>query len=133
VGGDAWFPKKVRYRRVQDGQETIGQDLDVELVSMNRPLEEKWFGPETMDVPPGTLVSSIPHDPAAPLKWDGARVVGMNEFERADLLYGHPRETHGAHRRLFTAISAAFGLAAVALVVLRRYRQRASKRDGGAG
>jgi hypothetical protein len=81
-----WFPKKLTYKRTEDGKVTESQDVQIKVFSLNEPLPKNTFSPQGISiVKPGTPVEwALDRDRPVlkgPLVWDGNEVVAEGEFE----------------------------------------------------
>jgi len=93
-----WFPKTVRYRRLTNGTAALSEDLEIEVMSVNEPIDRRMFGPETMNVPPDTVVTMMPAVLGTDMKWDGKKLVVMSEDEKIRLMFPGPKKSDAGRR-----------------------------------
>ena len=83
---EIWFPTKLTYRRIENGQVTESQDTQIKVISLNEPLREDTFTPQGISfLKPGTPASwAMERDrpvERGELVWDGNNVVAAGTFE----------------------------------------------------
>ena len=81
-----WFPKKLTYRRTEDGRVTESQETLIKVISLNEPLPENTFSPKGISfLKPGAPVSwALERDrpvEKGELVWNGKEVVARGTFE----------------------------------------------------
>ncbi|MCY2952218.1 MAG: hypothetical protein NTU53_09615 [Planctomycetota bacterium] len=119
VRDDIWFPKTVHYVGTMGGKQVRQQDLDIEVVSVNRSIDPRLFEPITLNVPPDTLVARVPRNPRGTLIWNGKEVVVATEEDIVRQMAG-VRSGSTLRRMILLGISLLFAIAG-GVVLWRRY------------
>jgi len=70
-----FFPEHCTFTQTQNGHPLRTEDLAIEVVSLNTPLEASSFTLTGMNLPQGTQVVKDPPERSGGLIWDGERVV----------------------------------------------------------
>jgi hypothetical protein len=130
VRDDIWFPATVQYRETRGGTVVKEENLQVDFLSFNEPIDPKVFEPASMNVPPETTVVRSPGDPRGALKWDGKAIVVVTEEEALARL-GRPSPAGWPRRILFLGGSLAFALIAAGVFWWRYARRTPADVDGG--
>jgi hypothetical protein len=71
---DVWFPKHSEFVRLVNGKESDREVYEIQVQSLNRPIDPRAFQLEGMDIPIRTPVQ-IPEDSMHLHYWDGAKIV----------------------------------------------------------
>ena len=118
-----WFPRSCRYRRTEEGGKVTSQeDLEVEVVSLNEPIDPEVFSLQGIDIIPedATVVWVSDREPPVEkpgigsLKWDGEKLFW------SDALPGSAAEEAGGNTLLLVLSVVFAGVAVAAVLWLRR-------------
>lgn len=124
-----WFPTTVRYVELVDGKLTEQEDLEIETISINEPIDSAIFTPSGMNIPPGTVASRFPRTSDDKLMWDGKQVVRISDEEFfAKAAAWDAKKAGGDQLRRFTFLALSVMLAGIGAMSLwrRHVKQGAS-------
>jgi hypothetical protein len=120
-GTSLWFPTKCTYSYRSNGREVQKEVVDVEIKSMNQPLDEGHFRLSGMDIPLGKTVLGVPGAGAKPFKWDGSALVEdlKNDTARPVIVRGTRPTSY-----LLCYVGAGVLVSFAALLLYRAYRSK---------
>ncbi|MDR0609724.1 MAG: hypothetical protein LBG58_06410 [Planctomycetaceae bacterium] len=81
--GNIWFPKKLNYKRTENGVTTCSEETTIEVISLNKPLPPDTFSPKTIVKPDTPVAWHLNRDrpfPEGELAWDGEKIVVVDRF-----------------------------------------------------
>lgn len=114
-----WFPKQVKFERIEAGTLRTGEEVRVNAVTFNQPIADRVFTIAGMNVPVGWPVYDQIDGTGEQLAWDGERVVAVQATVK--------QSKRGGYRRYY--LVASLGLAVVAGILLWRYRGLVAERS----
>lgn len=125
VAKGIWFPSEVHWQDVAGEAWKRKEDLRIEVVSINRPIDQSIFGPGTMGIPPGTDVARVVSGTGSgPLKWDGKAIVPRSREEALARLAVPDGSGHRLRPMVMLATSLLLALAGLAGLWWRHLRSR---------
>ncbi|NQT14623.1 MAG: hypothetical protein HQ582_17835 [Planctomycetes bacterium] len=111
-----WFPVSAEWRQSQDGNDsTMREAVQVEILSLNEPLDPKFFTIADLNVPAGSFVNKRPS--TANHIWDAEQVVNENSAELLD----QRGDENGTSGRRIALLGTALLLAVLCGVFLWRH------------
>jgi hypothetical protein len=83
--GNIWFPRKLNYKRTENGIVTCSAETTIEVISLNKPLPPDTFSPKTIVKPNTPVAWHLNRDrpfPEGELAWDGEKIVVVDGFSQ---------------------------------------------------
>ena len=115
-----WFPVSAGWQRIQDSKvTTMRETVEVEILSLNEPLDPKFFSIADLNVPVGTFVNRRPY--SGSFVWDGEQVVDEKSAELLDERVDERVDESGASGRRLALLATALLLAVLCGVFLWRH------------
>jgi hypothetical protein len=74
-----WYPFYSKLERYENNELTLSEEMDIEVISINEPIDDKYFSVASLNVPPGTMVAD-PELGSGNYVWDGKEVVSENFY-----------------------------------------------------
>jgi hypothetical protein len=117
-----WFPRRCEYCSVRDGKDEVREKVEVEVLSLNKPVDPAVFTLAGMNIQRNTPIVGISDEMHGPVVWDGSAVVSTHNRQLPDDIQEANRASHG--RSWLTTLSVVSGAAAfLAFVVYVRGRK----------
>ncbi|MCG6157244.1 hypothetical protein [Rubinisphaera margarita] len=84
-GTDIWVPKKHSVMSYDNGQLQSESHCDIEILSLNEPIDPEMFSLNALGIPIGTPVSLLKDDvdPRDRYEWDGSTIAKVPFYRRA--------------------------------------------------
>ncbi|MDR2409678.1 MAG: hypothetical protein LBE13_16425 [Bacteroidales bacterium] len=74
-----WYPCYCIFERYENKDLIISEEMDIEVISINEPIDDKYFSLASLNVPVGTMVAD-PELGSGNYVWDGKEVVSENFY-----------------------------------------------------
>ncbi|MDR0703502.1 MAG: outer membrane lipoprotein-sorting protein [Planctomycetaceae bacterium] len=74
-----WYPYYSKFERYENNELTISEEMDIDVISINEPIDDKYFSLASLNIPPGTMVAD-PELGRGNYVWDGKEVVSEDFY-----------------------------------------------------
>jgi hypothetical protein len=114
-----WYPYYSKSERYANNELIISEEMDIEVVSINEPIDDKFFSLASLNVPVGTMVAD-PELGSGNYVWDGKEVISENWYR-----YGSGISPRSPKSRYLTLL--AINLLIIGLYCLWKYHKIKNK------
>jgi hypothetical protein len=112
---EIWYPYYSKSERYINEERTISEELDIEVISINESIDDKYFSLASLNVPVGTMVAD-PEQGSGNYVWDGQEVISENWYR-----YGSGISPRSPKSRYFMLL--AINLLIIGLYFLWKYHR----------